>query len=183
MQQHQGLDRARTGRGLRGAADRIGALLAALAACAATIPAHAADLASSTASSASSAGSASVGSASDSLRQSSASSTGGKQAAAAGAYRIADIAPAPGRAGQWRLLLQAADGNPEGGQWELTLPQALAKREALAPGQLVHAAPQAYGTAFARAPALPPFFLVLADEWQRELPAHPVDRAPARAGI
>jgi hypothetical protein len=81
-----------------------------------------------------------------------------------------------------RLLLQAAAGNPAGGDWELTLPQALAQREALAPGQMVHAAPQAYGTAFARAPAQPPFFLVLADDWQRELPAHPVDRKPARAG-
>lgn len=59
-------------------------------------------------------------------------------------------------------------------QWELRLPQALVEREGLAPGHLLRAAQQPYGVAFARAEQARPFYLVLVDEWQRELPARPV---------
>lgn len=64
-----------------------------------------------------------------------------------------------------------------GPQWELRLPRAVAEREGLAPGRLVHAAQQPYGVSFALAEQPRPFFLVLADDWQRELPAHPVRAA------
>jgi len=59
-------------------------------------------------------------------------------------------------------------------QWELQLPRAVAEREALAPGLVLRAAPQAYGVSFAVAGQPQPFFLVLTEEWQRELPARPV---------
>ena len=64
-----------------------------------------------------------------------------------------------------------------GPQWELRLPRAVAEREGLAPGRLVRAAQQPYGVSFALAEQPRPFFLVLADDWQRELPAHPVRAA------
>ena len=54
----------------------------------------------------------------------------------------------------------------------------VAEREGLAGGQTVRAAQQPYGVAFARAGRAQPFFLVLAEDWQRELPARPV-RAPS----
>lgn len=145
-----------------------------LAACAAwaAIPALALDLASSTASSASSAGSASIGSASNSLRASGNSSAGPRQMAE-GDYRITEVAEAADRPGQWRLTLQApAGGTPD--TWVLLLPRAVAEREGLAGGQTVRAAQQPYGVAFARAGQAQPFFLVLAEDWQRELPARPV---------
>jgi hypothetical protein len=149
-----------------------------LAACAAwaAMPALAVDLASSTASSASSAGSASLGSASDSLKASGNSSAGPRQMAE-GDYRVVAVAEAAERPAQWRVTLQA----PAGGAadtWELLLPRAVAEREGLAGGQTVRATQQPYGVAFARAGQAQPFFLMLAEDWQRELPARPV-RAPS----
>jgi len=157
------------------------------AACCATAPALALDLASSTASSASSAGSASVGSVSDSLRSSSQSSAGPRQMAA-GDYRVVAMADVQDRPGELRLTLQAqasdtsstqtvpvtATGSQVNAQWELRLPKVLAEREGLAPGRLLRATPQPYGVSFALSDQPRPFFLVLADEWQRELPARPV---------
>ena len=175
-----------------------------VAACCTAAPVLALDLASSTASSASSAGSASVGSLSDSLRSSSQSSAGPRQMAD-GAYRVIEVAEVEGLPGQLRLTLQAQPAWPataqapavrsaaaaelaaaptgaplQSLQWELRLPRALVEREALAPGHLVRAAQQPYGVAFARAEQSRPFFLVLLDEWQRELPARPV-QAPGGA--
>ena len=168
-------------------------LMALVAACCTAAPALALDLASSTASSASSAGSASVGSVSDSLRSSSQSSAGPRQMAE-GTYRVIDMAEVDGQPGQWRLTLQAqtltAHGAPAAGfaaaeassapRWELRLPQALVEREGLAAGHLLRASPQPYGVAFARAEQARPFYLVLLEEWQRELPARPV-QAPGGA--
>jgi len=162
-------------------------LTLALAACCAAAPALALDLASSTASSASSAGSASVGSVSDSLRSSSQSSAGPRQMAA-GEYRVIELAEVQGRPGEVRLTLQAqapdaththtasalATDASRDTQWELRLPRAVAEREGLAPGRLLRAAQQPYGVSFALSEQPRPFFLVLADEWQRELPARPV---------
>ena len=158
-----------------------------VAACCATAPALALDLASSTASSASSAGSASVGSVSDSLRSSSQSGAGPRQMAA-GDYRVIAVADAQDRPGELRLTLQAmapetsaaqsvsaaATGSQVNAQWELRLPKVLAEREGLAAGRLLRATPQPYGVSFALSDQPRPFFLVLADEWQRELPARPV---------
>ena len=163
-------------------------LLAAACSVAAPPPAWALDLASSTASSASSAGSASVGSLSDSLRSSSQSAAGPRQMAD-GSYRVIELAEAADRPGEMRLTLQptqhtaagvpadvgAAQGRAE--QWELRLPQAVVEREGLDTGHLLRAAQRPYGVAFALAGQPRPFFLVLAQEWQLELPARPVKAA------
>jgi hypothetical protein len=161
-------------------------LLAAL--CGASAPALALDLASSTASSASSAGSASVGSVSDSLRSSSQSSTGPRQMAE-GEYRVLQVVQADGLTGPVQLTLQAVQLPDAGGsadpvaaprqgeRWELRLPLAVVQREGLDTGHLLRAAQRPYGVAFALAGQARPFFLVLTEDWQQELPARPVKAA------
>ena len=125
-------------------------------------------LAESIASSASSAGSASVGSLSDSVTRSSKSSSGETQVAA-GDYRVIEVAERADRPGALQLKLQAVARPDDAGALWLTLPrQALAART-LAAGDLVHARQRPYGLEFAHAPAGEPFFLVLADDWHREL--------------
>jgi hypothetical protein len=126
-------------------------------------------LADSFASSASSAGSASSGSVSDSL-QGSSNSSKGEDKVADGDYRVIEVAEAPGRPGMLQLRLQADAKAGEAGWLQLTLPaQALAKRP-LAAGDVVSARHRPYGIEFAHAAATrEPFFLVLADGWQREL--------------
>lgn len=118
-------------------------------------------------SSAAGAGSASSGSVSDSLKQSSGSSSGGERRAQ-GRYRVTEVAQAEG--GKWRLTLERPGAEP----LALTLPaQALAARP-LKVGEDVQATPQAYGVAFAHADTGRAFFLVLDDAWHRELAARPV---------
>jgi hypothetical protein len=125
-------------------------------------------VADSFASSASSAGSASSGSVSDSLKGSSNSSSGDDKVAD-GDYRVLEVAEAPGRPGMLQLKLQATSRAGEAGQLELTLPaQALARRP-LAAGDVVSARHRPYGIEFAHAAGREAFFLVLADDWQREL--------------
>lgn len=124
--------------------------------------------AESIASSASSAGSASVGSLSDSVTGSSKSSSG-ETRVAAGDYRVIEVAERSDRPGTLQLKLQAVAHPDDTGTLWLTLPrQALAQR-ALAAGDLVSARQRPYGLEFAHAPAGEPFFLVLADDWHREL--------------
>ena len=118
-------------------------------------------------SSAAGAGSASSGSVSDSLKQSSGSSSGGERRAE-GRYRVTEVAQA--HAGRLRLKL-AREGDDT---VELTLPaQALAAR-AVNVGDEVQATPQPYGVAFAHADTGRAFFLVLEDAWHRELAARVV---------
>jgi len=128
--------------------------------------------ASSAGSSASSAGSASSGSVSDSLGNSSKSSTG--TTTADGDYRVIEVAEVAQRPAMLQLRLRAADGDRE---FALTLPrQALAPR-GIAGGDIVQLRHREWGLEFARpqgSGAPEPFFLVLYDDWQRELAPHPV---------
>lgn len=123
-------------------------------------------LAEASASSASSAGSASVGSVSDSFRGSSNSSARGNFLAV-GDYRVVQVAELAERPGMLRLTLQATDGEPAGVSLDLPR-QALAQRP-LQAGSLVHAQQRPYGWEFAHADTRQAFFLVLADDWYREL--------------
>ncbi len=130
-------------------------------------------LADSLASSASSAGSASLGSISDSVQGSSKSSSG-ETKVTAGDYRVVEVAELAGRPGMLQLRLQATKREGEEGELRLTLPrQALAQRT-LAPGDVVIARERPYGVEFAHADAREAFFLLLADDWHRELDPHPV---------
>jgi hypothetical protein len=129
--------------------------------------------ADSVASSASSAGSASVGSLSNSIQGSSNSSSPAEQVAE-GDYRIIEVAELADRPGMRRLTMQATTRPGEAGALKLDLPaQALASR-GLATGNIVNVRHRPYGLEFAHADSREAFFLVLADEWHRELDPHAV---------
>jgi len=136
-------------------------LAAATLSLAAALPALAASSASSAASDSLA---TSVGSVSGSLGNSSNSSSK-TTTADQGDYKIIDIAAAPERPGMVRLTLQAtADAGTE---FLLFLPQTVAERARLAQGGVVTARTRPYGTEFAVGAAA--FFLVLTDNWYREL--------------
>jgi hypothetical protein len=134
-----------------------------------TVPA----IADSLASAASSASiTVSVGTISGSFGRSSESSS--KTAPTAnGDYKIIDLAAAPERPGTLRLTLQAVADN----EFFLYLPQVVAEQAGLTLGGTVTARPRPYGTEFAhgaRGETKQAFYLVLADDWYRELPAKAV---------
>jgi hypothetical protein len=141
-----------------------------------SIAAAAPCMAESFASSASSAGSASVGSLSDSVKGSSKSSSG-ETKVADGDYLVIEVAELAGRPGMLQLKLQATTQPGDAGQVWLTLPQQALDRQGLAPGDVVSARQRPYGLEFARertresAAGREAFFLVLADDWYRELEA------------
>jgi hypothetical protein len=141
----------------------------AMAVAAAAMPAQAA---STAASSASSASSASIGSLSDSIRNSSDASSRPARTAQ-GDYQVTAVAVVDGKPGMLRVTLAAADGD-DGEGFDLLLPQKAADAGGVAVGQVVHAAPRPYGVEFARADNREAFFLVLQDEWYRELASNPV---------
>jgi hypothetical protein len=145
------------------------------------------------ASSASSAASDSVtqilGSFSNSLGKSSDSSKGGEKAAA-GDYKIIEVAevfeaprtaqsesgatPSESAGDRLRLKLQAvADASPAG-ELFLFLPRAAVAQGRLETGDVVTAKTRPYGLEFSVATTQQPFFLVLHDDWFRELQTRPI---------
>ncbi len=129
-------------------------------------------LAESIASSASSAGSASSGSVSDSLEGSSNSSSKDKKVAQ-GEYQVIAAAPVAGRPDTTRLQLRSTDA-ALGAEFNLLVPSRAMGGRPLQAGDRVMAAQRDYGFEFARAENREPFFLVLHDDWHRELQSHPV---------
>ncbi len=142
---------------------RLTALALLLGACA--WPAVAA---SSTSSASSDSASTSVGSSSTSIQNSSESSTADNKVAD-GDYRVIEVAEAPARAGTVRLKLHAVAEEAQQGEFFLYMPQEAYDQSRLGQGSVVTARARAYGLEFANAKATKPFFLVLADEWFREL--------------
>ena len=129
--------------------------------------------AESFASSASSAGSASIGSLSDSIHDSSRSST---HKVAAGDYRIIDIAAAE-RPDTLRLKMQpVARAGDEAAIIYLDVPRAALDDRAAALGQVVGVRERPYGYEFAWADTGVAFFLALAADWQREIEPRPVQQ-------
>lgn len=127
--------------------------------------------AESFASSASSAGSASVGSLSDSIRNSSGSST---RKVAEGDYRIIDVAAAE-RPDTLRLKMQhVAQASDDAAVIYLDVPRPALGDRAAALGDIVGVRQRPYGYEFAWADTRVAFFLVLAADWQRELEPRPV---------
>ena len=142
---------------------RLASLATVLAALA--LPAGAS---STTASSASEGGSASVGSVSDSFEKSSDSSSK-KEKTAAGDYKVIEVAAVAERPGTLRMKLQPVADASDDKAFFLYLPaQALAQSPVEA-GQVVSARERAYGMEFAKADTGRAFFLVLHDDWYREL--------------
>lgn len=129
--------------------------------------------AESLASSASSATSASVGSVSDSFRGSSNSSSNDGKRTAEGDYRVDAIVAVAGRPDRMRLELSPLD-RPLQESFALELPAQALEQVPLTAGSVVNARPRPYGVQFALAPAGEPFYLVLEDDWYRELAAHRV---------
>lgn len=158
---------------------RLSALCLALSLLGAAAAVHAESFASS----ASSAGSQVSGSVSDSLGASSNSSTGDKKVAE-GAYRVTEVAEvAPGTATPPQVILTLQGRDPgTTAEFTLKLPRAAMGGQLLARGDLVQVRAREYGYDFARgnaaanasANATQPFFLVLKDDWHRELGAHVV---------
>jgi hypothetical protein len=148
---------------------KLNPLLAALAfvGLAATLPAWAASSASSASSDGSS---ASVGSLSTSVEKSSNSSSKGDKVAE-GDYKVIQVADAAAP-GKLRLTLRAT--NDGGEEFNLVLPQEAATQGKLAVGAVVTAKAHAYGLQFSTAETREPFFLVLRDDWYRELATKPV---------
>jgi hypothetical protein len=139
----------------------------------ASLPALAA---SSTASSASEGASSAASSGSKSLEASSGSSTKGDKVAA-GDYRIIDVAAAADRPGMVRVHLQAAVESAAlnaDDSFYLVLPEHAFEKSQLAAGQKVTARQHAYGLEFASQQTQQAFFLVLSDEWYRELDSRAV---------
>ena len=129
--------------------------------------------------------STSVGSVSTSFNASSDASSPGR-ALKAGAYRVMDIADAPGREGYARLTLRAEVGAPgapdsSGSALDETaaqvqflfLPRATVAAASLAVGQVIQARARPYGLELAKLAAgdqaAEAFFLVVADDVHREL--------------
>ena len=146
--------------------------IAGLLLCATAVPCAAA---SSAASSASDSVTTSVGSVSASITRSSTSSSQ-TAGVAEGDYRIIDVDRVAERPGMARMTLQALaqarTGEDGDGTWFLDLPQAVVEQYRLAQGGIVTALQRAYGIEFAQgqAPqARQAFFLVLSDDWYREL--------------
>jgi len=127
--------------------------------------------AESFASSASSAGSASIGGLSDSIRDSSGSST---HKVAEGDYRIIDVAAAE-RPDILRLKMQhVAQGDGARAVIYLDVPRAALGDRDAAPGDIVGVRRRLYGYEFAWADTGVAFFLALAADWQRDLESRPV---------
>lgn len=133
--------------------------------------------ASSAGSSASSAGSASLRGSSDSLRGSSGSSSDDNKAAAVdGDYRVAAIDPIAGQPGMVRLTMDPVAAAEGRGRIELDLPERALGQQPIVAGDTVAAQHRPYGIEFARASNREAFFLVLADDWSRDLDTRPVIR-------
>lgn len=122
-----------------------------------------------------------VGSVSTSLKKSSQSSTKDDKVAE-GDYQVVALTAEAGQPGMVRLTLQAlAPAGREAGadavtdnSFALILPQKTVDLNHVATGTIVTARNRPYGVAFAMGEARQDFFLVLQDEWFRELATRPV---------
>lgn len=130
--------------------------------------------ASSASSEASGSSSTSVGSLSNSVGKSSDSSSGKDKEVAEGDYRVIEVAAVADKPGQMRVKLQAAADDSLSGELLLTLPQLAVVRGQLASGAVITAKRRAYGVEFAAGATREPFFLVMRDDWFRELDSKPV---------
>ena len=139
--------------------------------CLAASPAFCESLAvstSSAASSASSAGSASLRGSSDSISNSSDSSRRDRDVAE-GEYRVASVDDIDGKPEMVRLTLAPLASGRDATGFRLDLPQRALGGRLLNPGDTVSARHRPYGLEFARGTSGDPFFLVLADDWHRDL--------------
>ncbi len=140
-----------------------------VALCLMALPAAAAGL---SASSASESVGVSIGSLSGSVQKSSESSSR-TTALAAGDYRIVEVVAVAEKPGTARLTLVApadpASGGADADSFFIYLPQAALAAGRVEAGQTVSLRQRDYGFELAGGPAREAFFLLLADDWYREL--------------
>ncbi len=129
--------------------------------------------ASTAASSASDSASSTASSGSDSLKKSSDSSSK-TTTAAAGDYEVMAVTALAERPGTVRMTLQAVADRSAEGEYFLYVPEQTVDQGGLAAGQIVTARPRPYGLEFAKGDSGRAFFLVLNDEWTRDIPSHAV---------
>lgn len=129
--------------------------------------------ASSAASSASESITTSFGSVSASLQRSSNSSSNDNKVAD-GNYKVVEMAAAPDEEGKVRMKLQAMEPGAGEREFVLVLPQQAVERGHVRVGGVVTVHTHDYGYEFASLDDGKPFFLVLADEWFKELQSRPV---------
>jgi hypothetical protein len=129
--------------------------------------------ASSAASSASDSLSTSVGSISGSIQKSSDSSSKANDVAE-GDYKIIDVAAVSERPGIVRMKLQALVDQVADREFFLYLPQKAFDQGNLGNGRIVTVRKRSYGGEFANRDTRQVFFLVLTDDWYRELQANAV---------
>jgi hypothetical protein len=84
-----------------------------------------------------------------------------------GDYRVIQVALA--EPGTQDVTLQAVAGSGAQGEFTLRVPDRAAQEGGLVVGRVVSARERPYGWEFARADTRTPFFLLLEDEWYREL--------------
>jgi hypothetical protein len=125
------------------------------------------------------AASSAAGGSSASLATSAASDSSASSAKAVaqadGPYRVVDVTPVPERPGTVRMQLQAlAEGAGPDATLMLYVPQQAVERGGVAAGVTVTASQRPYGVEFAHADTQRAFFLVLHEEYQRELRSNPV---------
>jgi hypothetical protein len=83
--------------------------------------------------------------------------------------RVAGIEKIAGRKDMLRLTLEPLSANEGTGSFRLDLPQRALGDRPLAAGDAVSARHRPYGIEFAHAASGDAFFLVLADDWHRDL--------------
>ncbi len=131
-------------------------------------------------SSASSASSTSVGSSSASIGKSSDSSnSSSRDKVAQGHYTVMEVAELADQPTMLRVRVQpqTVDRTALVSSFDLVLPRQAAAQGQLAVGQTIAAEHRPYGLAFSAVTTtgnVSPFFLVLDDNWYRELKSHPV---------
>jgi hypothetical protein len=135
----------------------------------AALPATAGSLSASSA-----AGGSSASSASSTSLETSSDSSSKATGVAEGPYRVIEVATVAGRPGTVRLKLQALAAPLADTGLFLHVPQPVVERNRLGVGDTVTARHRPYGIEFARLDADRAFFLLLDDDWARELPSHPV---------
>jgi len=129
---------------------------------------------STTASSASDSASSTASSTSDSLKKSSDGSSKTTAAVNTGDYEVIEATRVAERPGTMRLRLQAVADRSADGEFFLYLPLQTFEQAQLGTGQIVAARHRPYGLEFAHGESQRTFFLVLDDDWARDLPSHVV---------
>jgi len=135
----------------------------------AALPATAGSLSASSA-----AGGSSASSASSTSLETSSDSSSKATGVAEGPYRVIEVATVAERPGTVRLKLQALAAPSADAGLFLHVPQPAFERSRLGVGDTVTARHRPYGIEFARLDTDRAFFLLLDDDWARELPSHPV---------